>query len=136
MTLEEEQEFMEQLMDNYKNPKNFHDMKDYTFFRHQKNTSCGDTFDLFVKLDKNKNIVDVSYTGNGCAISTASFSLLSQKLIGMNFDAAKKLTEKDLFDIIGIKISAGRINCALLSLKTFHLGIEDYNKKKLGFFFE
>lgn len=130
MTEEEEQEFMEQLMDNYKNPKNVRDMTDYTFFRHQKNTSCGDTFDLYVKLDSSKKkIVDVSYKGNGCAISTASFSLLSQKLIGMEFESAKKLTDKDLFEIIGIKISPGRINCALLSLKTFHNGIEDFEKK-------
>ena len=130
MTEEEEQEFMEQLMDNYKNPKNVRDMTDYTFFRHQKNTSCGDTFDLYVKLDSSKKkIVDVSYKGNGCAISTASFSLLSQKLIGMEFDSAKKLTDNDLFEIIGIKISPGRINCALLSLKTFHNGIEDFEKK-------
>lgn len=127
MTEEEEQEFMEQLMDNYKNPKNVRDMTDYTFFRHQKNASCGDTFDLYVKLDSSKKkIVDVSYIGNGCAISTASFSLLSQKLIGMEFESAKKLTEKDLFEIIGIKISHGRINCALLSLKTFKMGVESW----------
>ena len=130
MTEEEEQEFMEQLMYNYKNPQNKGEMNDYTFFRHQKNSSCGDTFDLYVKLDSSKKkIVDVSYKGNGCAISTASFSLLSQKLIGMEFESAKKLTDNDLFEIIGIKISPGRINCALLSLKTFHNGIEDFEKK-------
>lgn len=129
MTEEEEQEFMEQLMDNYKNPQNMSEMKDYTFFRHQKNTSCGDTFDLYVKLDdKNKKIVDVKYTGNGCAISTASFSLLSQKLIGMDFEMAKNLIENDLFEIIGIKISPGRINCALLSLKTFKMGAQSFEK--------
>ena len=130
MTEEEEQEFMEQLMDNYKNPKNVRELNEYTFMRHQKNASCGDTFDLYVKLDdKHKKIVDVSYKGNGCAISTASFSLLSQKLIGMDFEFAKKLTDKDLFEIIGIKISPGRINCALLSLKTFHNGVVDFEKK-------
>ena len=60
---------------------------------------------MYVKLDdKKKKIVDVKYKGNGCAISTASFSLLSQKLIGMEFENAKKLSENDLFEIIGIKI--------------------------------
>ena len=128
---EEEQEFfMVQLMDNYKSPKNVGELKDYTFIRHQKNASCGDTFDLYVKLDdKNKKIIDVKYIGNGCAISTASFSLFSQKLIGMDFEDAKKLTEKDIYEMLGIKISPGRINCALLSLKTFHNGVIDFEKK-------
>ena len=67
--------FMQQLMDNYKNPQNIGKLKDFTFFRHQKNPSCGDTFDLFVKIDSKGIISDVKYSGDGCAISTASFSL-------------------------------------------------------------
>ncbi len=128
--LEDQEFYLEQLMDNYKNPKNIGEIKDYTFFRHQKNTSCGDTFDLFVKLDeKNEKIVNVKYKGQGCAISTASMSLLSQKLIGMDMKQAKKLSEKDIYEMLGIKITAGRINCALLSLKTFHNGIDDFENK-------
>jgi len=127
---DEQQIFLEQLMDNYKNPQNIGKIKGYTFFRHQKNASCGDTFDLFVKLDENKNkIIDVKYTGDGCAISTASFSLLSQKLIGMNFEDAKKLTDKDIYELLGIKISPGRINCAMLSINTFVNGVKDFEKE-------
>ena len=124
---EEQQMFMEQLMDNYKNPQNKGKLKDYTFFMHQKNTSCGDTFDIYVKLAKDK-IIDVKYEGQGCAISTASFSLLSQKLIGMNFEDAKKLTDKDMYKLIGVPISAGRINCAMLSLNAFQNGVKDHEK--------
>jgi len=126
---EEQQIFLEQLMDNYKNPQNIGEIKDYTFFKHKKNASCGDVFDLFVKLDdRNKKIIDVKYVGDGCAISTASFSLFSQKLKNMNFEDAKKLTDKDIYKMLGIKISPGRINCAMLSINTFLEGVKSLQK--------
>ena len=70
--VEEQEFFLEQLMDNYKNPQNQGKIEDYTFFKHQKNASCGDIFDLYVKIEDGK-IIDVKYLGEGCAISTASF---------------------------------------------------------------
>lgn len=118
MDAEEQQIYLEQLMDNYKNPRNIGELKDYTFFKHQKNASCGDTFDLYLKIE-NGVIVDVKFKGDGCAISTASFSLLSEKLKGMRLEDAKKLTNKDIYALLGIEISAGRVNCAMLSLNTF-----------------
>lgn len=106
-------------MDNYKNPQNVGKLKDYTFLKYQKNPSCGDEFTIYIKIDKDK-ITDVKYDGEGCAISTASFSMLSQKLIGMKLIDAKKLTDKNIYEMLGIKISPNRINCAMLSLNAFH----------------
>ncbi|MCA9495683.1 MAG: iron-sulfur cluster assembly scaffold protein [Nanoarchaeota archaeon] len=127
---EEQNFYLEQLMDNYKNPQNFGELKNYTFFKHQKNASCGDTFDIYVKLDeKNEKIVDVKFKGEGCAISTASMSLLSQELTNMDYTKAKTLTDKDIYDLIGIKITPSRINCALLSLKAFKNGVLEFEKK-------
>ena len=130
MDQEEQQFYMEQLMDNYKNPQNKSVMKDYTFFKKQKNASCGDMFEIYVKIDKNESkIVDVKYEGEGCAISTASFSLFSQKLIGMDFEKAKKLKDKDIYEMLGVTISAGRVNCAMLSLNAFLNGVKDFESK-------
>lgn len=127
MDEEEQQMYMEQLMDNYKNPQNVGTMENYTFFKHQKNASCGDTFDLYIKLDEKKEkIIDVKYSGQGCAISTASISLLSQKLINMSFKDAKNLTDKDIYQMLGVKISPGRINCAMLSINALNGAIEDF----------
>ena len=122
---EEQQLFLEEVMDNYKNPKNYGILNDYTIKRHQKNTSCGDAFDLYIKLDNNK-ILDISFSGEGCAISTASFSMLTNKIKNMTVNDIKKLTDKDIFNMLGIKISAGKINCALLSLKALQEGITEF----------
>jgi len=96
--------YLEQLKENYLNPKNIGILSDFTFKTHLKNPSCGDLFDLYIKLDvNNKKIIDVKFKGDGCAISTASMSLLSQELIGMDLEDAKKLTEDDVFKLIGTK---------------------------------
>jgi len=125
---DEQQLFLEEVMENYKNPRNKGEMKNYTFKQHQKNISCGDVFDLFVKIENNK-IVDVKYSGEGCAISTASFSMLSQELIQMSVDDAKKINKDFILDMLGIKISAGKMNCAMLSLEALENGLEGMEKK-------
>lgn len=127
--------YLEQLKENYQNPENIGKLKNYTFLVHYKNPSCGDTFNLYVLLKERRSvngevkmvIDDVKYSGEGCAISTASMSLFSQKLIGMNFEDSKKFVDKDIYDMLGVKISPGRINCAMLSLNAFKKG---YNSLK------
>lgn len=123
--------YLEQIKENYQNPQNQGKIKDYTFLSHYKNPSCGDTFDMYVKLDsENDKIIDVKYFGQGCAISTASMSLFSEKLIGMKFSDAKKLENNDIYELLGIKISPTRINCAMISLMTFKKGSTEFEKQK------
>jgi len=54
----------------------------------------------------------------GCAISTASASLLSEKLKGKSLKEIEKINEKDIFKMLGIEINPGRIKCAMLPLVT------------------
>ena len=127
---EMQQIYLEQLKENYLNPQNMGKIEEYSFRAHYKNPSCGDSFDMYVKLDdEKKKIIDVKYDGAGCAISTASMSLLSQELIGMDFEDAKKLTINDIYELLGIKITPTRTNCAMLSLKTFEKGVKEFEGK-------
>lgn len=124
--MDDEQLFLEEVMENYKSPKNFKKLENYDLLQHQKNISCGDTFDLYIKLDESKNkILEIGFYGEGCAISTASFSMLTSMLKGMTVEDAKKLTQNDIYEMLGIKISPGKMNCALLSLKALHNALEN-----------
>ena len=127
MDKEEQEMYMEQLMDNYKNPQNIGKIEFYTLFHHYKNPNCGDTFDMYIKLDEaKKKIIDVKYTGEGCAISTASISLFSQELTGMDFEKAKKLTDTFIYEMLGVKISPCRVTCAMLSLNAFKNSVKEF----------
>jgi nitrogen fixation protein NifU and related proteins len=124
---QEQELYMQELMDNYHNPKNFGKIKNSNFVINKKNSTCGDSFDLYIQLDNNGFIEDIKFNGEGCAISTASFSLLTQKIKGLNIDDVKKINEDDLKKMIGIPISYSRLNCAMLSYNALKEFVNKYD---------
>ena len=54
---------------------------------------CGDKVHVYLKLDKEKKVLDVSFEGEGCAISLASASILTETLKGKDLSFTKKVTE-------------------------------------------
>ncbi len=119
--------YLQELIDNYKNPKNFGKLDDFDYFAHKKNRSCGDEFDLFLKFDDKNKVSKVAFNGQGCAISTASFSIFTEYIKGLTLDELKKLSEDDIFEMLKIEISSGKVNCAILPLGALKkaLKIED-----------
>jgi nitrogen fixation protein NifU and related proteins len=127
MTSEEQEIYKENIIEHYKCPLNKHEMKDATIKHRELNPLCGDDITIFLKL-KDGVIDNISFTGNGCAVSQASISMLTEKLKGMPADMAKKITKEDILKMLGITISYARMKCALLSLKVITKGIEVYEK--------
>jgi nitrogen fixation NifU-like protein len=111
--------YQEHILDNYKNPQNHGTLDNPTDERRGYNPLCGD--DLTDKMIiKNTKIEDIKFKGNGCAISIASTSLLSEFVKGKTVAEVKKLTKEDILELLEIPISHARIKCALLCLETIH----------------
>lgn len=123
-----EQMYQEQILDHYKNPRNFGKIGDATVHHHEFNPLCGDELDAYLIIDKNKQIADVKIQAHGCAISTASASMLTEKVKGKSIDEIKKLKKEDILEMLGIPISAARLKCALLSMDTFKNAITIFEK--------
>ncbi len=119
--------YQEQILDHYKNPRNFGKLENASVHHHEKNPLCGDELDLFLVV-KDKKVADVKIQAHGCAISTASASMLTEKIKGKNIDELKKMTKEDILDMLGIPISAVRLKCALLSLDTLKNSILIFEK--------
>jgi len=109
--------YAERILERYRNPKNKGKLENFDLKIKEFNTICGDHVEIFIKLDKSK-IVEVKFSGEGCAISQASCDLLLDYIKGKDLDEVKKIDEKFLIDnILKIPISYRRIPCATLSLK-------------------
>ncbi|MGM0591793.1 MAG: iron-sulfur cluster assembly scaffold protein, partial [Halobacteriota archaeon] len=107
--------YRQQILDHYKNPRNFGEMQDPTFSHVGENPSCGDTIQMDVRLeDDGETIEYVTFAGDGCAISQASASLLSQKLPGTTLDELDEMDRDDVVEMLGVDISPMRIKCAVL----------------------
>jgi adenosylmethionine-8-amino-7-oxononanoate aminotransferase len=76
--------YRQQILDHYKNPRNYGEIEDATFTHVGENPMCGDTIEMDVVLDDDEETIEgVAFRGDGCAISQASASMLSEKLIGI-----------------------------------------------------
>src|SRR6185436_10515381 len=82
--------YQQVILDHNKNPRNFHEMENATRKVDGYNPLCGDHYTIFVQLDGDA-IRDVSFTGNGCAISKASASVMSSTVKGKTPEEAEAL---------------------------------------------
>jgi len=85
--------YQEVILDHSKRPRNFHEMADATRRVEGYNPLCGDKLALFVKLD-GETVRDVSFVGAGCAISTASASLMTESVKGKSRQEAMQMMER------------------------------------------
>jgi nitrogen fixation NifU-like protein len=109
--------YREQILEHYKHPHNFGELDDADLEFEDTNPLCGDELRVQLKVDGERRIEDVAFSGHGCAISQASASMVSDEIKGMPVDDLLKLDKAFVLELLGIDISATRMKCALLSLK-------------------
>jgi nitrogen fixation protein NifU and related proteins len=109
--------YREQILDHYKNPRQKGKIEPNDHCFEDENPLCGDFLHIDLKVDDKGIITDAKFEGHGCAISMASADLLLESVIGKTVEDVKKLSKKDILDLLGIELSPVRLKCALLSLK-------------------
>jgi nitrogen fixation NifU-like protein len=109
--------YRDQILEHYKRPHHFGRLADYDLEFDDSNPFCGDEQHVFLKLDEDGKVTDVAFEGQGCAISTAATSLLTDELEGMTPEGILALPKDFVLDLLGIDISATRMKCAMLGLK-------------------
>jgi nitrogen fixation NifU-like protein len=118
----DDQMYREQIIDLYENPLNYGTLEEADFDYEEDNPLCGDVIRIFLQLDDDKQIEDVKWSGQGCAISLASASLLTEEIKGKTLDEVKEFSKDELLELLGIQLSMTRVKCALLSLKVLKAG--------------
>ncbi len=118
--------YREQILDHYKHPRNFGHLKNPDVVVEEGNVTCGDRIIMEIKRKKVKGksvIDDIRFSGDGCAISQASASMLTEKVLGMDKTEIKKLSPQDIFDMLGTTLTPSRTKCALLPLEVLQKAI-------------
>ncbi|MFB6280457.1 MAG: Fe-S cluster assembly sulfur transfer protein SufU [Haloferacaceae archaeon] len=110
--------YRQQILDHYKNPRNYGELDDPTFSHVGENPSCGDTIQVDVRLaDDGETIEYAAFSGDGCAISQAAASMLTDELQGMTVEELQAMDRDDVIEMLGVEISPMRIKCAVLAEK-------------------
>ena len=138
--------YQEIILDHGKNPRNFGKCKNFTSDAKGHNPLCGDKVHIYLKLNENKKLEDISFEGQGCAISMASASIMTDLLKGKEEKEVKEIVndflemikEKDeiktkllkedektkLMCLSGVKQYPMRVKCATLSWHTLTSAID------------
>lgn len=114
--------YREQIIDLYEHPLNYGRLDPHDFSYEEDNPLCGDVIRISVRLDDEGRVDGVKWEGEGCAISQASASLLTEEIKGMTLEEVKEFPKETLLDLIGVPLSMARVKCALLSLKVLKAG--------------
>ncbi|WP_121820180.1 Fe-S cluster assembly sulfur transfer protein SufU [Halostella salina] len=123
--------YRQQILDHYKNPRNYGEIEDATYTHVGENPMCGDEIRMDVKLDEDDETIEaVAFRGDGCAISQASASMLSGELRGKTLDELDEMDRDDVIDMLGVDISPMRVKCAVLAEKVAQDGAEIYRGEK------
>jgi nitrogen fixation NifU-like protein len=119
--------YRQQILDHYKSPRNYGEIDDPTFTHVGENPMCGDTIEIDVVLDDAEATIEaVAFRGDGCAISQAAASMLTEKLVGMTVEELHDLDRDDMTDMLGVDISPMRVKCAVLAEKVAQDGADIY----------
>ena len=113
----DEQLYRENILEHYKRPRNFGRPDEFDLEFEDTNPFCGDEQHVFIRLDDEGRVAEVTFEGKGCAISTAATSMLTEELEGKTREEVIRLPKEFVLELLGIDISATRMKCALLGLK-------------------
>jgi len=118
--------YSEIILDYYRHPRNKGTLEHAQISAKDSNPLCGDIIEMQLELDKNNSVRDVRFNGQGCAISQASASMLTELVKGKTVDDVRKISKEEILSLIGGQLSAVRLKCALLSLKVLKTGVYNY----------
>ena len=111
-----EQLYRANILEHYKRPHHWEKLEKADLSHMESNPACGDEIGIELEVEKGK-IRGVGLWGAGCAISTASASMLSDRLIGLSLEQAAKIDKKQVLADLGIDPGPTRMRCALLALE-------------------
>lgn len=134
--------YQEIILDHNRRPRNFRALEDPTHTASGHNPMCGDELQVYLHVDGENTVREVTFQGEGCAISRASASLMTTTLKGLPLDQAKAEVSKalglltkseeepdlaahgDLAALAGVRRFPARIKCATLGWHAFTAALE------------
>ena len=119
--------YSETLLDHFRHPRNYGDLPDANISYESFNPLCGDRIRIAVTLI-DTIIEDARFKGDGCAISMAAASLLTELILGRDIEDVSTITDDRLIAALESDIKPARRQCALLPLEALRAALNERHK--------
>ena len=125
------QAYIEHILDHFENPRHKHRMEDASVQLGGGNPGCGDLITVYLKIGDDDQIEAISFEGEGCTISQAGGSIVSEIVEGMTLDEVKELGTATMVEEMGDDVVKSRVRCATLALGTVQAAIDQYLRDRI-----
>jgi nitrogen fixation NifU-like protein len=121
--------YSEKVMDHFSNPRNMGEMEDANGMGMVGNAKCGDIMQMFLKINDDDVIEDVTFKTFGCGAAIATSSMATELIKGKTVDEALQLTNSAVVEALE-GLPPAKIHCSVLAEEAVKAAIEDYKKRK------
>lgn len=120
--------YSEVILDHFRNPRNCGSLTAADISHEDVNPLCGDRIRIEVRVCD--GVIEAArFRGDGCAISIAAASVLTELIVGTNIALDEVISGEELVSSLRSEIKPARMKCALLALEVLRSGVEIYKKR-------
>ena len=119
-----DQLYREIILEHWKNPQNFGEISNPDFEISDYNPLCGDKIKI-TGIISNGKVKDLKFTAEGCAISVASGSILTEELKHKSIEKIKDSTQEEYLNLLEVDLTSVRIKCGLLPYSALRKALKD-----------
>ncbi len=119
--------YTDKVIENFQNPKNVGELEDANAVGEVGSPACGDIMKMFMKINDDGVIEDISFKTYGCGAAIATSSVATEMLKGKTVEEARKLTNQQVIDELG-GLPPVKIHCSVLAEEAIQAALDDYEK--------
>jgi nitrogen fixation NifU-like protein len=122
-------EILELVLDHYHNPRNKEETPQASAIWHGGLPGCGDVITAYLSVADN-HVQRATFTGDGCTISQAAASLLTEQLIGQSVESVAEMNQSTIVELLGQDLVQTRPRCATLGLDAFRAAAQEFLRQQ------
>jgi nitrogen fixation protein NifU and related proteins len=122
------QDYIEIILDHHDNPRNQRRIEGAQIEASGGNPGCGDVVVVYLRLDEDGCVEEAAFQGEGCTISQAGASMLTENVVGKTLGEVREMSYEDVIEDMGREVVSSRTRCATLALSTMKAAIDDFSK--------
>ncbi len=106
------------ILDHYEDPRNYGPLPDASIVQKGGNPGCGDIVTLYLRIDGEERVEEITFEGEGCTISQAATSMVTEMLKGKTLQEVEEMPLDAILDLLGRELASTRLRCATLGITT------------------
>ncbi|MBV9281718.1 MAG: iron-sulfur cluster assembly scaffold protein [Chloroflexi bacterium] len=124
------QDYIENILEHHDHPRNRRVLEPADIHASGGNPDCGDIVVMFARLGEDGRIAEAAFQGEGCTISQAAASMLTEELVGRTLDDVRRMSYEDVIEEMGRDVVSTRTRCATLALTIMKNAAADYDRRQ------